>query len=73
MTIKNTLLVLQIVFSVLLVVLIAIQPKGKGLSKSIGQGASVFTRRGLEKIIYRLTFISAAFFVILSILQLFVQ
>jgi protein translocase SecG subunit len=66
----NTLKVLQIVVSILLVGTILVQTRGKGFGRSWG-GSSSFTRRGLEKLIFRSTFILAAAFIVLSLLQLF--
>lgn len=70
---KNVLLVSQIIVSVLLIAAILIQNKGVGLGRVWGgSSGSSFTRRGLEKLIFKLTFVLVAAFVILSIAQLFV-
>lgn len=67
---KEFLTVLQIIISLLLVASILIQSKGTGFGRSWG-GASSFTRRGLEKLIFKATFVLAATFIILSLFQLF--
>jgi len=46
---------------------ILIQARGTGFGR--GSTAS-FTRRGLEKLIFRLTFVFAAIFMLVSILQI---
>ncbi len=66
---KNIILVIQIIISIFLVVLILIQSKGSGLGRSFGGGTS-FSRRGIEKLLYKLTFITAGLFVLISIISL---
>ena len=66
---NTTLLVFQIVFSVVLIVLIIIQPKGSGLGRSWG-GSSTFARRGLEKLIFKSTFVVAFLLIATAIVQL---
>ena len=65
----NVFVVMQIVSGVTLIILILIQSKGKGFARSSGGSAS-FTRRGLEKVVFKLSFILAAIFIVISILQL---
>lgn len=62
----NILLVIQIISAILLVGTILIQARGTGFGR--GSAAS-FTRRGLEKLIFRLTFVFAAIFMLVSIIQ----
>lgn len=69
---RQALLIMQIFVSILLVATILVQARGKGLSRAWGAGQTSFTRRGLEKIIFRSTFVLATIFVIISILSLFV-
>lgn len=57
---KNTITIIQIILSVALIVLVMIQPKG---NKS-------FTRRGVERLIYRLTYIVSALFLLSAIVML---
>jgi protein translocase SecG subunit len=66
---KTILTVIQIVVALLLMGAILIQAKGTGFGRSWG-GSSSFTRRGLEKLIFKATFILSALFLIISILQL---
>jgi protein translocase SecG subunit len=59
------------IVSLILIGLILVQARGTGFGRSgsFGGGTS-FSRRGLEKLIFRSTFVIALIFVILSILQL---
>jgi len=66
---NNIILVFQVLISILLILVILIQTKGKGFGRSTTGNVS-FTRRGLEKIVFKLTFVLAALFIIISILQL---
>ncbi|MFA5770344.1 MAG: preprotein translocase subunit SecG [Patescibacteria group bacterium] len=71
---KNFLLILNIVFSVLIVVFILIQGKGAGLGSAWGGGGEMFqTRRGMEKVILRLTSIFIVIFLVVSLINLFVK
>jgi protein translocase SecG subunit len=64
------LIIAQIVISVSLVALILIQARGTGFGRSNSMGGTSFTRRGLEKLIFRLTFVMAFLFIVMSILGL---
>jgi protein translocase SecG subunit len=66
---KDVLLTLQILLSALLVGLISVQARGKGISSAWGSSSTSFSRRGLERLIFRLTFLVSALFVVVSILQ----
>jgi protein translocase SecG subunit len=67
------LLIVQMVSAFLLVVVVLVQSKGSGLGKAWGGGGGTsFTRRGLEKLIFRSTFVIAFIFIASSLLQLFV-
>lgn len=68
---RDLLLVLQIVISFLLIGAISIQTKGGGLTRSLGTQGS-FTRRGLEKLVFRFTFVLSFLFILIAILQLVV-
>lgn len=71
---KNFLLVLNIIFSVLIVVFILIQGRGAGLGSAWGGGGEMFqTRRGMEKIILWLTTILIIIFLVVSLINLFVK
>lgn len=65
----QALLIIQIIAATTLTGLILIQSKGTGFGRAWG-GSSSFTRRGLEKIIFRSTFLISAIFIVVSILQL---
>ncbi|HET7098734.1 MAG TPA: preprotein translocase subunit SecG [Patescibacteria group bacterium] len=69
---KQTLTIIQMVVSVIFIVLVLIQAKGTGFGRTGGGGGTSFTRRGLEKLTFRLTFIFITIFLIISILQLLV-
>lgn len=61
----------QIILSILVIILILVQPKGKGLGSSFGGGSTIsFTRRGLERWIFKLTFFISILFIITSIIEL---
>ena len=71
---KNFLLILNIILSVLIVVFILIQGRGAGLGSAWGGGGEMFqTRRGMEKIILRLTTIFIVIFLVISLINLFVK
>jgi protein translocase SecG subunit len=64
---------IQIILSVALCALILIQSKGNGIGRAWGGGGGTsFTRRGLEKILFRFTFVISALFIGVSILQLII-
>ncbi len=68
---KQTLTIIQMIASVVLIGLILIQAKGTGFGRSgFASGGTSFTRRGLEKFIFKLTFVIAFIFIGVSILQL---
>lgn len=67
---ENSVLVIQILVSILLIVAISIQVKGGGFGRSFG--AQTFTRRGLEKLVFRATFVLVFLFVVSSIYQFLV-
>jgi protein translocase SecG subunit len=70
---KQFLTVVQTIVSIGLIVLILIQARGTGFGRSGSFGGNTsFSRRGLEKLIFRFTFGLAFLFVALSILQLIV-
>jgi len=58
----------QIVLSVALIIVLALQVKGGGLGGIFGQADGVYrTRRGVEKTLFQVTIVLAVLFVILSI------
>jgi preprotein translocase subunit SecG len=65
---QKTLLIIQIIVSVLLVISVLLQNRAEGLGKMFGGGGEVFrTKRGLEKFLYYFTIILIAILVILSL------
>lgn len=60
--------VAQTICAVLLVIFVLLQVRGTGFGR--GSTAS-FTRRGAEKLIFKLTFVVTVLFLILSALNLF--
>lgn len=69
MSMKQILQILQIVVSAVLIFAIIIQARGTGLGRSFSASQASFSRRGLEKLIYRGTFVIIALFILISILQ----
>lgn len=68
---KDILTIIQIVVSLLLIGLVLIQARGTGLGRTFGGGGGTsFSRRGLEKLLFRLTFVFVFIFIATSILQL---
>ena len=69
---KNILTILQIIVSVTLIILILIQAKGVGLGHAWRGGGEFYkSRRGVEKIIFNMTLVFAAAFLVLSVLNAF--
>lgn len=69
----NPLTIVQTVLALLLILLIVLQNRGAGLGSAWGGGGEFYgTRRGVEKILFRLTILVAALFVVLSFASLFV-
>lgn len=59
----------QILVSLILILLILVQNKGIGFGRVWG-GKTSFTKRGLEKAVFKLTFVISGLFITVSILQL---
>lgn len=68
--IKNIVLVVQIILSIALTVLVLIQVKGTGIGRTFGGGSVSFTRRGLEKAVFRFTFVVGFLFIAAAITEL---
>jgi len=61
----------QIVLAVALIVVILFQVRGGGLGGIFGQQSSVYrTRRGVEKILFRMTIVFVSAFLVISVLTL---
>lgn len=68
---KQIISIIQVIISICLIALVLIQARGTGLGRTFGMGGGTsFSRRGLEKLIFRFTFVLAALFLIVSVLQL---
>lgn len=65
----QVLLVLQIIFGLFLIVLIVLQSKGTGLGSTFGGDMGFYgTKRGAERMLFILTMIIVALFLISSLL-----
>lgn len=70
---KELLSAVQIILSVLLMVLVLLQAKGSGLGAAFGGDFGFYhTRRGVERILFRLTIVVAIFFLASSAIGLLV-
>lgn len=68
---RQILTISQIVISLALIAFILVQARGTGFGRSSGFSAGgSFARRGLEKLIFRATFVLVFIFLLVSILQL---
>jgi preprotein translocase subunit SecG len=64
----KTLLIIQIIVSVLIVISVLLQNRAEGLGSMFGGGGEVFrTKRGLEKFLYYFTIVLIVILVILSL------
>ncbi len=71
---NKILTIAQVSVSILLVVFILLQSRGAGLGSTFGgEGNIYFTKRGAEKIIFSLTIILAATFIVLAFLNLVIR
>lgn len=71
---KNILIFLNIIISILIVIFILIQGKGAGLGSAWGGGGELFqTRRGIEKVTLKLTIFLIIIFFVISVISLFVK
>ena len=68
---SRVLTILQIIVSLVLIGLILMQARGTGLGRTFGGGAGTsFTRRGLEKLLFKATFVFVILFLVISTLAL---
>ncbi len=69
--VKPTIALIQIILGVLLILVIMIQQKGAGLGGTFGGEMALYrTKRGAEKLLFRITIILATVFVIASLIGL---
>lgn len=69
---RTFLLIIQIFVSAILIGLILIQARGTGLGRTFGGAPVSFARRGLERLVFKLTFVFAALFLLVSLIQLLI-
>ncbi len=69
---KNYLLFVQLIASVLLTIFILLQQRGQALGSAFGgeSGAFYGTRRGIQKKIFQATIVLGALFIAISLLNL---
>jgi len=67
---KNVIQVVQAITALLLIIFVLLQVRGTGFGRSTS--SSSFTRRGVEKLVFKLTFVVTALFLILSAVSLFI-
>lgn len=69
---KEAMLILQIILSVLLIGAILLQAQGAGLGTSWGGGGeSYHTKRGIERVLFGFTIVGIILFVVLSVVNVF--
>jgi len=74
MSVSQIISVFQIIVCVLLAVVILLQQRGSGVGGAFGgAGASYFTRRGLEKILFIATVVLGILFVASTIASLLIR
>lgn len=65
---RNTIQLIQIVVSMLLILFILLQAKGTGLGSAWGGSGEMYrSKRGVEKIVYKLTLLFVVLFATLSL------
>lgn len=65
---SHTLLIAQIIISICLIAAVLLQAQGSGLGTTwSGGGESYHTRRGVEKVLFRLTIVLIVLFLIVSL------
>jgi len=69
---KEVILIFQIISSVLLSIAILVQVKGTGFGRVWGGMSNSFSRRGLEGLVFKLTFVLSFIFIGLSIIAVVV-
>lgn len=67
---ENILTITQIILSAVLTILILIQAKGTGMSRAFGGNGVSFTRRGVERVVFKSTFVITGLFVVVSVVSI---
>ncbi len=71
---SNIILIIQILLAIILVVVILMQSQGSGMGASFGGGGEFYrSRRGIEKVLLRVTVILAVLFFISSIANILIR
>lgn len=71
---NNLVLVIQVIISVLMLIAILMQSQGSGMGTSFGGGGEFYrSRRGIEKLLMRITVILAVLFFITSIANIVIN
>lgn len=69
---KNFLIIINIILSLLIIFFILVQGRGAGIGSAWGGGGELFqTRRGIEKWTLRITVVLVIIFFVLSLISLF--
>jgi len=69
----NIIIIVQILISISLIAVILLQAKGTGLGRAFGGGGEFYrSKRGIEKILFRVTIILAVLFLISSLISVLV-
>ncbi|MDO8340443.1 MAG: preprotein translocase subunit SecG [Candidatus Woesebacteria bacterium] len=66
---KEVVQIIQAISALFLIIFVLLQVRGTGFGRSTN--SSSFTRRGIEKLVFKLTFVVTALFLILSAVSLF--
>ncbi|AKM83557.1 preprotein translocase subunit SecG [Candidatus Woesebacteria bacterium RIFOXYC1_FULL_31_51] len=66
---KEVVQIIQAISALFLIIFVLLQVRGTGFGRSTN--SSSFTRRGIEKLVFKLTFVVTAIFLILSAVSLF--
>lgn len=68
---QTNLNIAQVILSIALIVIVLFQVRGGGLGGIFGQQSGVYrTRRGVERILFRLTIVFVVAFLVVSVLTL---
>lgn len=71
---KQAVVIIQIILSLLLIFSIIIQSRGTGLSSSFGSGGEFyFSRRGIERILLKITVVLSILFIASSIASILIK